>query len=113
MSTYKEANAKVRELKAKIKVLAGYQVFLKNQRKTIKLVGKREMEPSKAAYTHIGNRLTLRAMYMAYAIIRGKDKLDLIDSGNFECEYDKDWYDKKVAELVKQYYVEVVEEIIE
>ena len=107
---YKEFNKKVRELKAKIKVAAEYQRFLKNQRKTVKLVGKREIDPSEATMKHGHNRLELRAMYMAYAIIRNKSNIELIDSKKFETNWDLYWFNKKVEHLVKEYYVEMEEE---
>jgi hypothetical protein len=64
---------KVKELKAKIKVAAAYQIFLKNQRKTEKLVGKREISPSEATWKHQVNREKLANMYVAYGVMRGKD----------------------------------------
>ena len=63
----------VKELKAKIKVASEYQRFLKNQRKTEKIVGKREMSPSEAAMKHRQNRLKLSAMFVAYGVMRGKN----------------------------------------
>ena len=63
----------VKELKAKIKVAASYQIFLKNQRKTVKLVGNREMPASEATWKHKINREKLSAMYVAYGVMRGKD----------------------------------------
>jgi len=63
----------VKELKAKIKVAASYQIFLKNQRKTVKLQGLREMDPSEASWKHHVNRENLANMYVAYGVMRGKD----------------------------------------
>lgn len=62
----------IRKFKAEIKVLAGYQVFLKNQRKTERLIGNREMPADDAAYEHRNNREKLSAMYVAYGTMRGK-----------------------------------------
>ena len=63
----------VKKIKAEIKVAAAYQVFLKNQRKTEKIVGNREMSPSEATWKHQVNKAKLSAMYIAYGVMRGKD----------------------------------------
>jgi hypothetical protein len=60
-------------LKNKIKELAQQQVALKNQRKTINLVGERTISPDEASYKHYSNRYNLRELYMTYGILRGKD----------------------------------------
>jgi hypothetical protein len=101
-----------KELVEKIKVAASYQKFLKNQRKTVKLVGKKEMEPWEAAMKHLHNRGDLRVMYCAYAVLRGRD-VSSIDSLNFEEDWAKEVFLEKVNKLVKEYAPEVVEEIAE
>jgi len=68
----------VKKLKEVIKVAAIYQRFLKNQRKTVKLVGKREMSPSEAIWKHQVNREKLSIMYAAYGVMRGKDRYEQI-----------------------------------
>ena len=57
----KDINAKVEE-----------QRFLKNQKKTKKLVGERKIEPKDAAYKYMTNREDLRVMYAAFGLSRGK-----------------------------------------
>ena len=91
-----------KELKEKIKVASAYQKFLKNQRKTEKLVGKREMPASEAAMKHRHNRLELRAMYAAYAKLRGREIAD-IDSLKFETPWDESGFNTRVEELLKEY----------
>ena len=59
-------------MKSDIKELAENQKFLKNQRKTEKLVGEREMPARDARWAHEENREKLRAMYAAYGLMRGK-----------------------------------------
>lgn len=59
-------------LKNDIKKLVEEQRFLRNQRKTVNLVGERTMEPWVAAYKHTANREKLRIMYAAYGLMRGK-----------------------------------------
>jgi hypothetical protein len=105
----------VKELKAKIKVAAAYQIFLKNQRKTEKLVGKREMDPSEATWKHQGNREKLAIMYVAYGVMRGKDleeqmKAHISKEKNL---YAENFIKDKVASLLKEYKLKqvVIEEI--
>jgi len=96
-----------KELKEKIKVAASYQKFLKNQRRTERLVGKREMDVTEATWKHRDNRLELREMYAAYAELRGRD-ISTIDSLKFLDSYWEDRFLKKVTELVKEYSMEEV-----
>lgn len=62
----------VTKMKADIKNKVEEQKFLKNQRKTVKLVGERKMATHVAAYKHSANREDLRIMYAAYGLARGK-----------------------------------------
>ena len=62
----------IAKMKSDIKAMVELQKFYKNQRRTEKLVGKREMSPSDATYKHQANREDLRAMYAAYGQARGK-----------------------------------------
>lgn len=62
----------VAKLKSEIKVLAETQKDLKNQRRTVKLLGERTIDPEEATYKHMSNREILRAMYGAYGLARGK-----------------------------------------
>lgn len=48
------------------------QKFFKNQRKTVHLVGQREIPTWQAASSHYSNRIRLRYLYIAYGIMRGK-----------------------------------------
>ena len=62
----------VAQMKADIKKLAEEQKFLKNQMKTVRIVGERKMDAKDAWAKHHYNRQDLRAMYAAYGIARGK-----------------------------------------
>jgi len=73
----------VLKLKDSIKKAVEKQKFYKNQRKTVKLVGKREISPDEATYKAHSNRGVLRIMYAAYAIMRRKE-LSKTDSLRFE-----------------------------
>lgn len=66
-------------LKEDIKERAELQKFYKNQRKTEHIVGERKMPAWKAAVEHTYNREKLRRMYLAYAILRGKEDLEETD----------------------------------
>lgn len=70
MDTIEKIN--IAKMKADIKAKVEEQKFLKNQRKTVHLVGERKIDPSDAAYKHRQNREDLRMMYAAYGIARGK-----------------------------------------
>ena len=62
----------MRTLKNEIKKLAEDQLYLKDQRKTVKYVGERKLQPWEAAMHHIVNRNKLRIMYAAYGLMKGK-----------------------------------------
>ena len=62
----------VKKMKEDIRKMSEAQVELKNQRRTIKLVGERKMEPYEATSKHMSNREKLRVLYAAYGIARGK-----------------------------------------
>jgi len=70
METIEKVNTA--KMKSDIKKINEEQRFLKNQRKTTKLVGDRKLSPSDAAYKHQTNREDLRIMYAAYGQARGK-----------------------------------------
>jgi len=59
-------------LKNELKDLSNVQKILKNQRKTVNLVGERIKDPGMATYEHQRNRQKLRIMYAAYGLMRGK-----------------------------------------
>lgn len=62
----------VKILKKDIKKLSEEQKFLKNQRKTDKIVGERKVEYWYAQSKLTSNRFKLRIMYAAYGLMRGK-----------------------------------------
>jgi hypothetical protein len=61
----------VAKMKADIKVIAEEQKFLKNQMKTVHIVGERKMDAGSASYKHLCNRQDLRILYAAYGVARG------------------------------------------
>ncbi len=62
----------IAKMKADIKVRAEEQVMLKNQRKSVHIIGERKVSASDAAYKHYVNKSDLRIMYAAYGLARGK-----------------------------------------
>lgn len=72
METKISKKAAMAIMKDDIKTLAEEQRFLKNQRKTEKIIGERKLSPWEAAYKHQDNRKKLRLMYAAYGLARGK-----------------------------------------
>jgi hypothetical protein len=59
-------------LKEDIKKIANEQKFLRNQKKTVHIVGERKLPAKDAAYKYMENSETLRVMYAAYGLMRGK-----------------------------------------
>jgi len=60
------------KMKEDIKMKAEEQKFLKNQKKTVHIVGERKIPTSIALYKHHINRKDLRVMYAAYGVAKGK-----------------------------------------
>ena len=59
-------------LKQTIKELSSQQKSLRNQRKTVNLKGERKIPHQQAQSTYLNNSDTLAHMFIAYAIMRGK-----------------------------------------
>lgn len=68
----KVEKTKIQQLKDEIKKLSIEQRYLKGQRKTVNLKGKRTVDPWEAVYRVQRNKLELRHMFIAYAKLRGK-----------------------------------------
>lgn len=82
------------EIKNEIKRLSEEQIFLKNQRKTIKLVGERKMDSYSAILKVQANKDLLRHLFEAYAIIRGKERLKCVH---------KEINEKLIENLISKY----------
>jgi len=93
---------KVNVLKNDIKNLVEEQKFLKNQRKTEKLVGERKMDFRLAAYKHRSNRENLRLMYAAYGLMRGK-KFSQIENHFPEENHPLIKYLDKISKIIEKY----------
>ena len=92
----------VAKFREDIKKLSEGQKELRNQRKTVNFSGVRKMEPWRAAMDHRHNRAKLRAMYSAYAILRGQSPSE-IDSGKFETPWDESNFKTSVNEMLTTY----------
>lgn len=62
----------LQSLRSEIKKLAEGQIVLKNQRKTVNLVGERTHDPSEAQWKHYSNRFKLRMLYLTLGLLRGR-----------------------------------------
>lgn len=93
--------------KQEIKKLAEEQKSLKNLRKSVHYQGVRTMEPWQAAYRHYANRETLRIMYAAYGIMRGK-KYSEIESYYSEENHPLKQFENKIQKLIEKYAKETV-----
>jgi hypothetical protein len=95
----------ISKLKNDIKILSNEQIELKNQMKTVNLVGERTMEPERAQMKHWANRRKLTIMFTAYQIIRGKEvvKPKTLDTNPGE------WYfytEQAIDKIVNEYTIE-------
>jgi hypothetical protein len=72
METISKEKISLMILKENIINLEQQQKFLKNQRKTVNLIGERLIKKGDAYIKHRDNRKKLRLMYTAYGLARGK-----------------------------------------
>ena len=105
METLEKTNTVgINKLKNDIKSLSQEQRELKNQMKTVRLVGERKLEPCVAAYKHWMNRRKLNLMYAAYQILRGKEviKPKTFDTNPGEWFY---YTDQSIQKIVDTYSI--------
>lgn len=95
----KEEKVKFLMFKDYIKNMAEEQKFLKNQRKTEKLVGDRKMPAWEATMQHQSNREKLRILYAAYGVLRGKSYSEIESHYDEENHPLKD-YDKAIERIL-------------
>lgn len=93
-------------MKSDIKSAVENQKFLKNQRRTVKLVGERKIDPSEATYKHLTNREDLRIMYAAYGVARGKS-FSQIENHYPEENHPLKNYQPAIDRILKKYEVNV------
>lgn len=90
------------KMKEDIKTKVEEQKFLKNQRKTVKIVGERVIPAKDATYKHQTNREDLRIMYAAYGIARGKS-FSQIENHFPEVDHPLQKYQKSIDRLLEKY----------
>jgi hypothetical protein len=103
METIEKTNiVGINKLKNDIKTLSQKQRELKNQMKTVNLVGERTITPDGAQYKHWVNRRKLNLMYAAYQILRGKEviKPKTLDTNPGEWFY---YTDQAIQKIVDDY----------
>lgn len=97
-----EEKIKFMMFKDYIKNMAEEQKFLKNQRKTEKLVGERKISPSDAVWKHYCNREQLRMLYAAYGILRGK-KYSEIENHYPDKNHPLQQYERSIERVLKEH----------
>ena len=100
----------ISKMKEDIKTKAEEQKFLKNQRKTDKIVGERKMPAKDAQYKHMANREDLRVMYAAYGIARGKS-FSQIENHFPEADHPLQKYQKSIDRILEKYKMIVKVEV--
>lgn len=100
------------KMKEDIKTKVEEQKFLKNQRKTVKIVGERVIPAKDATYKHQTNREDLRIMYAAYGIARGKS-FSQTENHFPEVDHPLQKYQKSIDRLLEKYKVLVKVETVE
>ena len=94
-----EERAMFAKFKNYIKDKAEEQKFLKNQRKTERLVGDRKMPAWEATMKHQQNREELRVLYAAYGVLRGK-KYSEIENQYSDENHPLKEYDKTIEKVL-------------
>lgn len=102
----------VRKMKTDIKVLVGEQLFLKNQRQPVKLVGERKLADWVAASKYKENSLKLRCMYAAYGLARDK-KYSVTENHYPEENHPLHQFDYKIEKIQKEYTIQVEVQTVE
>lgn len=98
----------IAQMKADISKKVEEQMFLKNQRKTVKLIGERIIPAKDATYKHQTNREDLRVMYAAYGIARGRS-FSQIENHYPEDGHPLQKYQKTIDRILEGY--KVLEEV--
>ena len=99
-------NYDVRKMKADIKAKVEEQLFYKNQRRTVKLVGERKIHPNEASWKYNANKHTLRIMYAAYGFIRGKS-FEQVENNHKEEVHPLEKYRGQIIRIADNYLIEV------
>jgi hypothetical protein len=102
----------INKMKEDIKTKVEEQKFLKNQRKTVKIVGERKIPAKDATYKHQTNREDLRVMYAAYGLARGKS-FSQIENHFPEENHPLQRFQKSIDRLLEKYKTLVKVEVLD
>jgi hypothetical protein len=97
----------VKKMKEDIKIKVEEQKFLKNQRKTVHIIGERKLSHWEATCNHQNNREDLRIMYAVYGLNRGKT-FNEIENHYLEENHPLKQYQKTIDRVTEE-YMEIVE----
>ena len=92
----------MKTLKEEIKKLSEEQRFLKDQRKTVKIVGERKVNAKEASWKHLCNREKLRILYAVHGVLKGL-LFSQIENHYPEDKHPLKQYQKQIDALVLQY----------
>jgi len=92
------------KMREDIKTKVEEQKFLKNQRKTVKIIGERTIPAKDAAYKHMTNREDLRIMYAAFGLARGKS-FSQTENHYPELDHPLQKYQKSIDRLLEKYKI--------
>ena len=108
METLIETTTKIdiHKLKSDFKELAEKQKFYRNQKKTVHIIGERQMPAGDAWYQQYKNRQKLRIMYAAYGIIRGKS-FSQIENHYAEENHPLKEHQYLIDALIKKYKINI------
>ena len=99
----------VKKIKEDIKKMAEEQKVYVNQRRTVRLVGERTMEPWVATMKHAENREKLRVMYAAYGLARGKS-FSYVEKHYPEDNHPLNQYQRQIDKVLEGYKMEQPQE---
>jgi len=102
----------IAQIKADISKKVEEQKFLKNQRKTVKLIGERIIPAKDATYKHQTNREDLRVMYAAYGVARGHS-FSQIENHYPEDSHPLQKYQKTIDRILEGYKILVQVEVLD
>jgi hypothetical protein len=98
------------QMRADIKAKAEEQIFLKNQRKDVYIVGERKMSAKDATYKHMTNREDLRIMYAAYGLATGKS-FSYVENHYPEENHPLQKYQRTIDRILEKYKMPIEVEI--
>ena len=96
----------IKKMKEDIKKMVEEQKSYVNQRRTVRLVGERKMEPWVATMKHAENREKLRVMYAAYGIARGRS-FSYVEKHYPEENHPLNQYQRQIDKILDGYKIQI------